>query len=152
MISWLRRASIYAFPARYEPFGLSVLEAAMSGCALVLGDIPSLRELWDGAAYFVPPADTEGLRDVIRELISSHTWRKHLGAQARRRASGYAPGIMASQYIEAYTRMASAALPSQTRSEASAQSEAIRPIGAQLVLQPGPLGKGPDAHPIQQAA
>ncbi len=31
-------------PARYEPFGLSVLEAALSGCALVLGDIPSLRE------------------------------------------------------------------------------------------------------------
>ena len=34
-------------PARYEPFGLSILEAALSGCALVLGDLPSLRELWD---------------------------------------------------------------------------------------------------------
>ena len=46
-------APIYAHPARYEPFGLSVLEAALSGCALVLGDIPSLRELWSGAAVFV---------------------------------------------------------------------------------------------------
>ena len=43
----LGSASIYALPALYEPFGLSVLEAALSGCALVLGDIPSLRELWD---------------------------------------------------------------------------------------------------------
>ena len=48
-------ASIYCLPARYEPFGLSVLEAALSGCALVLGDIPTLRELWEGAAAFVAP-------------------------------------------------------------------------------------------------
>ena len=50
-------ASIFALPARYEPFGLSILEAALSGCALVLGDLPSLRELWTGAAMFVPPDD-----------------------------------------------------------------------------------------------
>ena len=30
---WMQRASIYALPARYEPFGLSVLEAAMAGAA-----------------------------------------------------------------------------------------------------------------------
>src|SRR5690606_16056187 len=50
---WLARASIYALPAQYEPFGLSALEAALSGCALVLGDIPSLREVWGNAACFV---------------------------------------------------------------------------------------------------
>ena len=47
---WFARASIYALPARYEPFGLSALEAALAGCALVLGDIPSLREVWGDAA------------------------------------------------------------------------------------------------------
>jgi glycogen(starch) synthase len=45
-------------PARYEPFGLSVLEAALSGCALVLGDIASLREVWGGAACYVRPGDS----------------------------------------------------------------------------------------------
>ncbi len=54
---WYAKAAIYALPAKYEPFGLSILEAALSGCALVLGDIPSLRENWDGAAVFVPPND-----------------------------------------------------------------------------------------------
>ena len=43
---WFAHAAIYCLPARYEPFGLSVLEAGLSGCALVLGDIPSLREIW----------------------------------------------------------------------------------------------------------
>ena len=47
-------APVFASLARYEPFGLSVLEAAQSGCRLVLSDIPSFRELWDGVARFVP--------------------------------------------------------------------------------------------------
>ena len=49
------RAALYAHPALYEPFGLAPLEAALQGCALVLSDIPSLRELWEGAAVFVRP-------------------------------------------------------------------------------------------------
>ena len=49
----LGHASIFVAPARYEPFGLTILEAAAAGCALVLGDIPSLRENWAGAAVFV---------------------------------------------------------------------------------------------------
>ena len=36
---------IYASAALYEPFGLSVLEAAQAGCALVLSDIPTHREI-----------------------------------------------------------------------------------------------------------
>ena len=58
----LSRASIYVMPARYEPFGLSVLEAALSGCALVLGDIPSLQELWHDAALFANPNDPPTLK------------------------------------------------------------------------------------------
>lgn len=46
LTAWMRRASIFALPARYEPFGISILEAALGGCALVLGDIRSLREVW----------------------------------------------------------------------------------------------------------
>ena len=48
------RCPIFVSAARYEPFGLAVLEAAQAGCALVLSDIPTFRELWDGAALFVP--------------------------------------------------------------------------------------------------
>jgi glycogen synthase len=51
---WYSIAAVYALPARYEPFGLTVLEAALCGCALVLGDIPSLRETWGGDARFHP--------------------------------------------------------------------------------------------------
>ena len=39
---------VFVSAARYEPFGLAVLEAAQAGCALVLSDIPTFRELWGG--------------------------------------------------------------------------------------------------------
>src|SRR4051794_13967530 len=44
----MQRASIFVSPAIYEPFGLSVMEAASAGCALVLANIASFRELWNG--------------------------------------------------------------------------------------------------------
>ncbi len=47
-------ATVFASLARYEPFGLAVLEAAQAGMRLVLSDIPTFRELWDGVATFVP--------------------------------------------------------------------------------------------------
>ena len=53
----LRRASVFASLAIYEPFGLAVLEAALAGCALVLSDTATFRELWQDAALFVPPDD-----------------------------------------------------------------------------------------------
>ncbi|MBD0271625.1 MAG: glycosyltransferase family 4 protein, partial [Acetobacteraceae bacterium] len=53
----LAEGPVFVSVALYEPFGLAVLEAAQAGCALVLSDIPTFRELWDGAAEFVPAGD-----------------------------------------------------------------------------------------------
>jgi glycogen(starch) synthase len=96
------RAAIYALPARYEPFGLSVLEAALAGCALVLGDIPSLRENWDGAALFVPPGDLDALEAALNRLLSRREEREKLAARARGRALGFTPERMAAAYLSAY--------------------------------------------------
>jgi glycosyltransferase involved in cell wall biosynthesis len=81
-----RRAAVFASPARYEPFGLAVLEAALDGCALVLGDIPSFRELWDGAVWFVDSEEPDGLAAGIGSLIGDPPAARRQGEQARRRA------------------------------------------------------------------
>jgi glycogen synthase len=98
----LSKAAIYTLPARYEPFGLSVLEAAMSGCALVLGDIASLRELWDGAALFVSPDDADALAGALDRLIRDEDLREDLAIRAVRRARNYTSAHMASDYLDAY--------------------------------------------------
>lgn len=105
--AWLRRASIYAFPARYEPFGLSVLEAALAGCALVLGDLPTLRELWEGAAIFVSPDHPDDLRVALEGLIEDSALRQALAMRARRRALRYTPRRMGLAYLDVYADLLS---------------------------------------------
>ncbi|MFZ5997569.1 MAG: glycosyltransferase family 4 protein [Nitrospirota bacterium] len=103
--SWLARASIYALPAYYEPFGLSILEAGLSACALVLGDIPSLREIWDDAALFVHPDDTKMLREALKALIRDDAYRAAMAAKARMRALEFSPHRMVSGYLAVYQAM-----------------------------------------------
>lgn len=102
LADWLGRASIFALPARYEPFGLSILEAGLAGCALVLGDIPSLRENWDDCAVFVPPNDSEILQMAIQDLICDEDRREALATCARARALQFTPEKMAAGYVSLY--------------------------------------------------
>jgi len=107
LADWYRRAAIYALPARYEPFGLSVLEAANAACALVLGDIPSLRENWNEAALFVPPADDRALVAAIRRLIEEPGIREELATRAFARASALSVERTADAYCRLYHSLAS---------------------------------------------
>lgn len=102
LASWYSRAAIYCLPARYEPFGLSVLEAALSGCALVLGDIPSLRENWDGAARFAAPDDHRAIEDHLNDLIAHRPHRLELAKLARSRAQSFTIERMADAYLTVY--------------------------------------------------
>jgi glycosyltransferase involved in cell wall biosynthesis len=98
------RAAIFASPSRYEPFGLAALEAAVRGCALVLGDIPSLREIWDDAALFVDPEDDNAIAAGIEQLIATPNHRAALVLRSRARAAAMTAARMADGMIEVYAR------------------------------------------------
>jgi glycogen(starch) synthase len=103
----LDQSAIYAAPARYEPFGLSILEAAASGCALVLGDIASLRELWSDAALFVAPDDERALRTALQTLIDDAPLRHELAARAALRARQFSRAAFVTGYQQLYQSLAS---------------------------------------------
>ena len=84
-------ATVFAAPARYEPFGLAVLEAAQAGQALVLSDISTFRELWDGAALF---ASDDNLASALRRALDDPA---PLAAAARERAGHYTAAAMAAR-------------------------------------------------------
>ncbi len=109
LAAWMARAAVYALPARYEPFGLSALEAGLAGCALVLGDVPSLREVWGDAALFVAPDAPAQLACALRTLDADPEYRAELGARARARALTYTPERMAAGYLGAYAAAAARA-------------------------------------------
>jgi glycosyltransferase involved in cell wall biosynthesis len=85
----LSERPVFVSPSLYEPFGLAVLEAAQAGCPLVLSDIPTFRELWGGAAVFVPAGDAGALADALQHLMLDHDARAELGAAAFERSGRY---------------------------------------------------------------
>lgn len=104
---WMRRASVYVAPSRYEPFGLAPLEAALHGCALVLSDIGTFRELWHGCAEFVPANDPAALAGALRGLRDDPARVARLAEGARKRAlRRYTSGRMAEEYTALYRQLA----------------------------------------------
>ncbi|MXQ11444.1 glycosyltransferase family 4 protein [Microvirga makkahensis] len=100
--SYLSAQPIFVSAARYEPFGLAVLEAAQAGCALVLSDIPTLRELWEDAALFVDPDDDEAIARSIDRLAADDDARRAMGKAASDRASIYSLESMSTGLLSAY--------------------------------------------------
>jgi glycosyltransferase involved in cell wall biosynthesis len=97
---------IFASAAVYEPFGLSALEAAQAGCALVLSDIPTHRELWSDCAIFVPAGGETAFADAIQRLLDNRDEREELGRGACARAALYTADSMARAMAEIYARVA----------------------------------------------
>jgi len=122
-----REAAIYAAPAIYEPFGLGILEAARDRCALVLGDIPSLRELWRDAAIFVDPRDELELREVLEALIGDRYLRADLAERAQRRGAEYSVARAARAYRRLYERLTERARSSSRIAGKSTFEEEARP-------------------------
>jgi len=99
----LARAGIYAVTSQYEPFGLAPVEAAFSRCAIVASDIPSLRELWDGAAVFFRNNDAASLRHAVERLLRDPATRLALGNLACSHARRlFAADRMVAAYIDLY--------------------------------------------------
>ncbi|ARJ70932.1 glycosyl transferase family 1 [Paracoccus contaminans] len=102
LAGWLARRPVFVSAARFEPFGLAVLEAAQAGCPLVLSDIPTFRELWDGAATFVAPGDAPGLAAAIAALLADPVARAAHGQAAQVRARRYTPQATAAGMTAIY--------------------------------------------------
>jgi glycosyltransferase involved in cell wall biosynthesis len=105
MAGTMSRASIFVHPALYEPFGLAPLEAALAGCALVLSDIDSLREIWGDAATFVPPRDTGALIEATNRLAASPPLLARASQKARERALRYSERTFTDAYMELYASL-----------------------------------------------
>lgn len=85
---------LFAAPSRYEPFGLAVLEAAQAGMALVLSEMPTFHELWDGAAHFVEPDDPAAWAAALGALLDDRQRRERLAEAATIRSREYKADAM----------------------------------------------------------
>ena len=94
-----RTATLFALPADDS---FAALEAAASGCALVLANVPSLRAQWDKAACFVPPGNATAWRDALNRLAGDSARRADLAMAARIRLRRRSAAAMVASWLDAY--------------------------------------------------
>jgi glycosyltransferase involved in cell wall biosynthesis len=103
--SLLASADIFLMPSRWEGFGLAAVEAMNASLPLVVGDVPGLREIVEGAstcALFVDPISPESIAAGIRQLLASAPLRFELGQNAFSQAQKFSLEPMIESYINLY--------------------------------------------------
>lgn len=99
-----RAATVICHPSRGEGFGLTCLEAMAAGAPLVATDLPSVREVVDGAAVLIPVDDVDALADELGALLDDSSRRAALAEAGRRRAELFSWERMADEVVSAYRR------------------------------------------------
>lgn len=101
------RAAMFAGTQRYDASGMAVLEAALSRCALILNDIPSLREIWGPAAVYFRTNESKGLAEAVRILSADAQLRRNFANRAFQRArESFNAHRMTDNYIQLYRSVA----------------------------------------------
>lgn len=102
---WMQRAAIFVSPTKYEPFGLAILEAADAGCALVLSDLETLREIWEESAVYFDPDNAAELKQKILLMTQNSKQTQESSEKAKRRAENFSAERMAENYFELYQKL-----------------------------------------------
>src|SRR5215470_3667772 len=101
------KAAMYAGTARYEPAGMNLIEAALSRCALILNDIPSLREIWGQAAVYFRTNDGDSLAEAVHILSSDQQMLRSFANRAFQRArESFNAYRMTDNYVQLYRKIA----------------------------------------------
>lgn len=84
-----RGAELFCYPARYEGFGLPVLEAMSCGVPVVAVDEGALPELVGEAGLLLPPEAPDEWAATLVELNRDTERCRELGSRGRQRVAGY---------------------------------------------------------------
>jgi mannosyltransferase len=95
---WYRRILIGVAPARYEGYGLTILEAMASGCSVVATRTGAFAAMIGDAGRILPAVDSGALTEALRPLLADPAAAEEMGRTARQRA---ADGFSADREAEA---------------------------------------------------
>jgi glycosyltransferase involved in cell wall biosynthesis len=109
---WLRRAGVVVHPARWEGFGLALLEAMLCARPIVASAVSSVPEIVaDGVTgLLVPPDDPFALADAVGRLLDDPAEAATLGEAGRARAlSEFSVARMTERTVAVYDEALSSA-------------------------------------------
>lgn len=96
-------SSIFVFPSSSESFGVVLLEAMSSRCAIITSNAAACPEVVGDTALLVRPRNSGDIKNALLQLINDDELRSKLGQMARRRVEEeFTWKSIAQQYIEIY--------------------------------------------------
>ncbi|MEY2420468.1 MAG: hypothetical protein QOI95_535 [Acidimicrobiaceae bacterium] len=101
----LAGATVFAYPSRYEGFGLPPLEAMTAGTPVVVTRTGALPQVLGDAAAFVEPGDSEALAAILADVLTDAAKRDALIDRGRERAAAYSWDACAQGVIHLYERL-----------------------------------------------
>jgi glycosyltransferase involved in cell wall biosynthesis len=98
-------AAAFAYPSRYEGFGMPPLEAMACGTPAVVAAASSLPEVVGQAALLAPPDDPAAWASALWRLLADRGLRDDLRARGFARAAQYSYTRVARETVELYARV-----------------------------------------------
>jgi glycosyltransferase involved in cell wall biosynthesis len=98
-------ATLFAFPSRYEGFGLPPLEAMACGTPVVAANNSSIPEIVGEAAVLVETENVEAIASAISRVLSDQSLQKNLSTQGSAQAACFSWTKCALETVEVYRKV-----------------------------------------------
>lgn len=107
VIKEMEKSSIFVLVPKNESYGLVLIEAMNSGCAVITDDEDTRKEIVGDAGILLPSLSIESIAFGLQTLIEDEQHRTLLGQRAQKRIkNNFLPNVVAKQYEDTFKSLA----------------------------------------------
>jgi len=100
-----QKADALLFPSTYEGFGMPILEAQLTGRAVITSNYSSMPEVAGESACLVNPFDAKSIREGVLKVMEDDNYRNDLIEKGKENVKRFEARKVAEMYVNLYKQM-----------------------------------------------